>query len=136
RTASEHRQVREQGVHAPETPGRAGCAAAPRQAWRQADEADQGSSGLHRRAGRWAVQAGPLSVLGRRAGKAGRTVVARPFQGRDGGGIISRQESPTMKRIPQRLTVGMLIAFASAVAIVHAQQQGSLTAAERTRRWD
>src|SRR5438552_14451274 len=41
-----------------------------------------------------------------------------------------------MKRIPRRLTVGIRVRLASAAAIVHAQQQGSLTGAERTRRWD
>ncbi len=57
-------QVREEGVHAAEAPRREGRAAAPRPARREADEADEGSGGLHRRAGGRAVQAGSLSVLG------------------------------------------------------------------------
>ena len=56
-------EVREEGVHAAEAPRREGGAAAPRQARREADEADAGAGRLHRRAGRRAVQAGALSVL-------------------------------------------------------------------------
>ena len=63
RAAREHRQVREEGLHAAEAPRRAGGAAAPRSSRREADEADEGSGRLHRRAGRRAVQAGSLPVL-------------------------------------------------------------------------
>ena len=64
RAARQHRQVREEGLHAAEAPRRAGGAAAPGSSRREADEADEGSGGLHRRAGGRAVQAGSLSVLG------------------------------------------------------------------------
>ena len=61
--AREHRQVREEGLHAAEAPRRAGGAAAPRSSRREADEALEGSGGLHRRAGGRAVQARSLQVL-------------------------------------------------------------------------
>ncbi len=60
---AQHRQVREEGLHAAEAPRRAGRAAAPRSSRREADEADEGPGRLHRRAGRRTVQAGTLSVL-------------------------------------------------------------------------
>ena len=44
-------QIRQESVHASETPRRAGRAAAPRSSGRQADEADEGSGRVHRRAG-------------------------------------------------------------------------------------
>ena len=57
------RPVREEGLHAAEAPRRAGGAAAPRSSRREADEADEGAGGLHRRAGRGAVQARSLPIL-------------------------------------------------------------------------
>ena len=59
----QHRQVREEGLHAAEAPRRAGRAAAPRSSRREAHAADEGPGGLHRRAGRRAVQARTLPVL-------------------------------------------------------------------------
>ena len=56
-------EVREEGVHPAEAPGRGGGAAAPRPARREVDDVDEGAGGLHRRAGGRPVQAGPLSVL-------------------------------------------------------------------------
>src|SRR5207248_1368698 len=63
RAARQHRQVREEGLHAAEAPGRAGRAAAPRSSRREDDEADKRAGGLYRRARGRAVQTGPLSVL-------------------------------------------------------------------------
>ena len=65
-------QVREEGVRAAEAPRREGRAAAPRQARREADEADAGAGGVHRRAGGRAVQAGPLPVLDSSRGRVYR----------------------------------------------------------------
>ena len=69
RSAEERRHVREEGVHAAEEARRGSGAAAPRQARREADEADEGPGRLHRRAGRWTVQAGSLPVLALRASR-------------------------------------------------------------------
>ena len=57
-----------QGADAAEEAGRGSGAAAPRASRREADEADEGAGGVHRRAGRRAVQAGTLPVLKSRHG--------------------------------------------------------------------
>src|SRR5688500_1554442 len=63
RAARQRREVRQVGDDAAEGAGRGGGAAAPRSDWRQADQADEGAGRLSRRAGRRAVQAGPLPLL-------------------------------------------------------------------------
>ena len=55
--------VPDRRVHAAQAPGREGGPAAPRRARRQAQRADQGAGGLHRRAGGRPVQAGDLPLL-------------------------------------------------------------------------
>ena len=62
RALRQPQQVREQGLHPAEAPRREGGAAAPRSPRREADEADEGTGRLPRRARRRAVQAGPLSA--------------------------------------------------------------------------
>ncbi len=57
------RAVQERGLCPAQAPRREGRGAAPRQARRQADQADAEAGGLYRRAGRGAVQAGSLPLL-------------------------------------------------------------------------
>jgi putative CocE/NonD family hydrolase len=45
-------------------------------------------------------------------------------------------QEDVMKDSSRRVVLAMLVAVGGAAAIVHAQQQGGLTAAERARRWD
>ena len=60
---AERREDRPAGADAAEEARRGSRAAAPRPARREADEAVEGAGGVHRRAGRRAVQAGTLPVL-------------------------------------------------------------------------
>ena len=57
------RRIPTRGAHAAQAPGREGREAAPGRAWRQAHQAYQGAGGLHRRAGRRAVQVRSLPLL-------------------------------------------------------------------------
>jgi hypothetical protein len=63
RAAPERRQLRAQGVRAPQGAGREGGAAAPGQAGRAAHRAHGQAGGVHRGSAGGAVQAGPLPVL-------------------------------------------------------------------------
>src|SRR5262249_46538942 len=66
RTAQQRREDRHPGADAAEEARRGSRAAAPREAWSEAHQADAGSGEEHRRVGGRAVQAGTLSVLRQR----------------------------------------------------------------------
>ena len=63
RARPEQQQVRQGRLRAAQAPRREGRPPAPRQARRAADDAHRGTGEVHRRPGRRAVQAEPLSVL-------------------------------------------------------------------------
>ena len=74
RAVHEDRRVRQAGLRAPEAPRREGRAPAPRRARRPPDRAHARAGGVHRRAGRGPLQAGPLSLLALAIrGSSGRT---------------------------------------------------------------
>ena len=63
RAGDEQQEVREEGLRPAQAPGRKGRPPAPREAGREADQADARAGRLHRRAGGGAVQERSLSVL-------------------------------------------------------------------------
>ena len=69
--------LRQEGLRPPEAPRREGRAPAPRRARRPSDGAHARAGGVHRRAGRGPLQAGPLSLLSPQPedspGSSGRT---------------------------------------------------------------
>src|SRR5580704_188974 len=129
RAARQHRRVREKGVHAAEAARRAGGAAPPGSPRREADTALEGSSGLHRRADGWAVQAGALSLLARPLRPCCRAPLHVRYHR-----VTERRHA--MKKPVRHLGLAVLAALIGAAAMVRAQAPGTLTDDQRKLRWD